>query len=201
MVLCQTDFRSITEITKSRITICPISNLSTRLHTSGFTPVANCAMGFGGNRVECVVCSSPLQRSTGIFPEVGSMGRSAVLASLQRSSSSAAFALHRVESADVVPYSGIVWNLSVEGSPTFQTEIGMSHNTQKPLGVLRRIVRASCPKGGVVLDFFAGTGTIGMAALESGRSFILVDRSHIAYAKMVERFAKHRAEISFEPGA
>jgi site-specific DNA-methyltransferase (adenine-specific) len=81
-------------------------------------------------------------------------------------------------------------------SPTGKEKLG--YPTQKPLGILRRIVRASCPQGGVVLDFFAGTGTAGMAALESGRKMIMVDSSPLAYAKMEIRFAAYRSQISFE---
>ncbi len=47
--------------------------------------------------------------------------------------------------------------------------------TQKPLGILRRIIRASSDPGNVVLDFFAGSGTTGAACLELERKFILVD--------------------------
>lgn len=47
--------------------------------------------------------------------------------------------------------------------------------TQKPLGILRRIVQASCPKGGLVADFFAGSGTTAVAAIEHGCQFLLVD--------------------------
>jgi site-specific DNA-methyltransferase (adenine-specific) len=61
--------------------------------------------------------------------------------------------------------------------------------TQKPLGVLRRIVQASSPPGGLVLDFFAGSGTTGVAALELGRRFLLVDHSPEALAVMASRFA------------
>ncbi|MCL2722882.1 MAG: site-specific DNA-methyltransferase [Polyangiaceae bacterium] len=71
-------------------------------------------------------------------------------------------------------------------SPTGKEKL--NYPTQKPLGILRRIVRASCPKGGVVLDFFAGSGTTGAAALACGRSFILVDNSHAAIATMRRRF-------------
>ena len=60
--------------------------------------------------------------------------------------------------------------------------------TQKPLGVLRRIVQASSPPGGLVLDFFAGSGTTGAAALELGRRFILVDNNPDALAVMARRF-------------
>ena len=61
--------------------------------------------------------------------------------------------------------------------------------TQKPLGVLRRIVTASSRPGDVVLDFFAGSGTTGMAAHELGRRFILVDNNPEALEVMAKRFA------------
>jgi site-specific DNA-methyltransferase (adenine-specific) len=61
--------------------------------------------------------------------------------------------------------------------------------TQKPLGILRRIVRTSSPPGGLVADFFAGSGTTGIAAHESGRAFVLVDDSPEAAAVMRRRFA------------
>lgn len=60
--------------------------------------------------------------------------------------------------------------------------------TQKPLGIVRRIVQASSCPGAVVLDFFAGSGTTGAAALELGRHFILVDNSHQALEVMARRF-------------
>jgi site-specific DNA-methyltransferase (adenine-specific) len=68
--------------------------------------------------------------------------------------------------------------------------------TQKPLGILRRIVQASSRPGGTVLDFFAGSGTTGMAALELGRPFTLVDSNPEALETMVRRFAG-RADVAF----
>jgi site-specific DNA-methyltransferase (adenine-specific) len=62
--------------------------------------------------------------------------------------------------------------------------------TQKPVGVLRRIVGASSKPGDVVLDFFAGSGTIGEVCLEMGRQFILVDNNPQAINVMRERFNK-----------
>jgi len=60
--------------------------------------------------------------------------------------------------------------------------------TQKPLGILRRIVQASSRTGALVLDFFAGSGTTGAAALELGRRFLLVDSNPEALAVMAGRF-------------
>ena len=61
--------------------------------------------------------------------------------------------------------------------------------TQKPLGILRRMVKASSNPGQVVMDFFAGSGTAGMAAAELGRRFVLVDDNPTALEVMARRFA------------
>jgi DNA modification methylase len=50
------------------------------------------------------------------------------------------------------------------------------HQTQKPVGLLRQIIRVVCPPGGVVLDPFAGSGTSGIAALAEGRRAVLIER-------------------------
>jgi site-specific DNA-methyltransferase (adenine-specific) len=60
--------------------------------------------------------------------------------------------------------------------------------TQKPLGILRRIVQASSRPGDVVLDFFAGSGTTGVAASEQHRRFVLVDDNAEALEVMARRF-------------
>lgn len=60
---------------------------------------------------------------------------------------------------------------------------------QKPLGILRRIVQGSAPAEGIVADFFAGSGTAGMAAHELGRRFLLVDESPAAGKTMAARFS------------
>ncbi len=49
--------------------------------------------------------------------------------------------------------------------------------TQKPEGILRRIVQASSRPGDTVLDLFAGSGTTGAVAAALGRNAVLVDRN------------------------
>jgi len=61
--------------------------------------------------------------------------------------------------------------------------------TQKPEGILRRIVQASTEPGDLVLDFFAGSGTTGAAALALGRRALLVDESPDAMAVMRRRLS------------
>ena len=60
--------------------------------------------------------------------------------------------------------------------------------TQKPLGIMRRIVSASTNPGDLVLDFFAGSGTTGEVCIELGRPFILMDSNREAIGVMAKRF-------------
>jgi site-specific DNA-methyltransferase (adenine-specific) len=60
-------------------------------------------------------------------------------------------------------------------SPTGKEKTG--YPTQKPKGILRRVIQASSKTGDLVLDFFAGSGTTGAVAAELGRNFILIDQN------------------------
>lgn len=67
--------------------------------------------------------------------------------------------------------------------------------TQKPEGILRRIVQASTRPGDRVLDFFAGSGTTGAVASALGRDAVLVDENPEAIAVMRSRIP-HAIEAS-----
>ncbi len=72
--------------------------------------------------------------------------------------------------------------------------------TQKPLGVINRIVTASSCPGDTVLDFFAGSGTVGESCLKLGRKFILIDNNPEALAVMARRFAGREVDwIGWSP--
>jgi site-specific DNA-methyltransferase (adenine-specific) len=61
--------------------------------------------------------------------------------------------------------------------------------TQKPLGIVRRIIAASSRPGELVVDWCAGSGTAGAAAAELGRRFLLVDDQAAAIEVMRTRLA------------
>jgi len=73
--------------------------------------------------------------------------------------------------------------------------------TQKPLGIVDRIVRASSNPGDIVLDFFAGSGTTGFSSYALNRHFILIDNSLQAMEVMANRFneIKDIEWINFDP--
>ena len=62
--------------------------------------------------------------------------------------------------------------------------------TQKPAGILRRMVHASTRKGDWCLDFFAGSGTLGAVAAELERRYVLIDENPEAIAVMENRLGK-----------
>ena len=70
-------------------------------------------------------------------------------------------------------------------SPTGKEKTG--YPTQKPLGILRRIVQASSREGDWCFDPFAGSGTLGAAAAELRRRYVLVDSNPEAVRVMEER--------------
>ncbi len=78
-------------------------------------------------------------------------------------------------------------------SPTGKEKTG--YPTQKPLGILRRIISASSNAGDLMFDFFAGSGSSGAAALELGRRFLLVDSNPEAIEVMMQRFEGQAVEF------
>ncbi|MGH3042811.1 MAG: DNA methyltransferase, partial [Gaiellaceae bacterium] len=64
--------------------------------------------------------------------------------------------------------------------------------TQKPEGILRRIVQASTRPGDWCLDPFAGSGTLGAACAQLGRRYVLVDSSPEAVEVARARLARFR---------
>lgn len=76
-----------------------------------------------------------------------------------------------------------VWRMTAPGRGE---KLHGNHPTQKPLDLLLRIVRAACPAGGDVLDPFNGSGTTGVAAIRTGRSYVGIDRDP-AYLDLTTR--------------
>jgi site-specific DNA-methyltransferase (adenine-specific) len=68
--------------------------------------------------------------------------------------------------------------------------------TQKPEGIVRRMVLASTRPGDWCLDFFAGSGTLGAVAAKLERRYVLIDSSPEAVAVMGARLAQSKRRQS-----
>lgn len=84
-------------------------------------------------------------------------------------------------------------------SPNGREKTGYA--TQKPLGIISRIVRVHSRPGDMLCDFFAGSGTLGEAAYRNGRDCILVDNNRDAIETMRERFRDMPVRWVGAPGA
>jgi len=72
--------------------------------------------------------------------------------------------------------------------------------TQKPVGIVERIVKVHSNAGDLCLDFFAGSGTLGEAAASLGRDFILIDNNPDAVKICARRLALAKPEcVNFGP--
>ena len=78
-------------------------------------------------------------------------------------------------------------------SPNGKEKTG--YPTQKPLKILDRIIRVHSDPGDTVLDFFAGSGTTGEAAVRNGRNATLIDSNPDAIKVMEERLSQFNPKI------
>jgi DNA modification methylase len=70
-----------------------------------------------------------------------------------------------------------VWDIPIISSSSKER---VDYPTQKPEGLIERIIRASCPIDGIVADFFAGSGTTAAVAEKLGRKWIVSDLGKFA---------------------
>jgi site-specific DNA-methyltransferase (adenine-specific) len=71
---------------------------------------------------------------------------------------------------------------------------GSRHPTVKPVELMKWLVPLVTPKGGTVLDPFAGSGTTGIAAMATGRNAVLIERDEAYCADIRERIAHYEGE-------
>jgi site-specific DNA-methyltransferase (adenine-specific) len=72
--------------------------------------------------------------------------------------------------------------------------------TQKPEGIVRRIVQASSRPGDWCLDFFAGSGTLGAVAAKLGRRYVLIDSNPEAVSVMRQRLGAMTGAVTTGAG-
>lgn len=74
-----------------------------------------------------------------------------------------------------------------------------NHPSEKPVDLIRYLIRQLVPEGGTVLDPFAGSGTTGIAAMYEGRNAILIEKE-ANYAEIIlKRIAAEKARMPLFP--
>ncbi len=75
------------------------------------------------------------------------------------------------------------------------------HPTQKPLEIVERMIKASCPPGGVVFDPFMGSGTSAVAAMRCGRDYVGFELNAEYCELIARRLADAAAAIAAAAGS
>ena len=88
-----------------------------------------------------------------------------------------------------------VWNIA--GLRGNQPEV-LGYQTQKPLALLERIIKASSNEGDIVLDPFCGCGTAVVAAHKLNRYWVGIDITHLAITLMKNRLRDSFGDIQFD---
>lgn len=165
----QMDTKSTTSTELKTTIALKISNLSVPLNTNGYTKVAELSTENGISRVLAADNSTPAQKNIGISIEEQSTEDYARNAISEKSEFIKEYALQKIESVSESRKPTRVYNLSIEGIPAFDTLIGLSHNTQKPVPLLERLIEIFTDKGDVVIDPCCGSGSTLLAASNCGR--------------------------------
>jgi len=155
--------RCITSTETNKTTGLKTSNLLPTQNTSESTEDASCETGNGGSRAGCVANSSQSQSSSGTSPQKGG----------------------RCTGVVVPATSAELYRKSVCADCGSEIRIE-GHPTQKPLALMEYLCKLTkTPTGGVVLDPFMGSGTTGMACVNTGRDFIGIemDKGYFKIAK------------------
>jgi site-specific DNA-methyltransferase (adenine-specific) len=85
-----------------------------------------------------------------------------------------------------------VWAI---GTPKVTEKIFGKHPTQKPIGLLKRIILASTKKGDKILDPFTGSSTTGLVAYLYGREFVGIDNEKKYLDLSIKRFEEMKNSI------
>ncbi len=65
------------------------------------------------------------------------------------------------------------------------------HNTQKPVALFEYLIRTYTNEGALVLDNTAGSGTTAIAAINTGRRYVCIEKKMANYMVMVDRIKQH----------
>jgi DNA modification methylase len=106
----------------------------------------------------------------------------------------------QIKYINTIEYKGYVYNLNVNGSHTFLTKVGMSHNTEKPVELMDIMILNSSNEGDLVLDPFMGSGSVPKSCKKNNRKCIgiEIDKEYFDIANNIEtEVYKHEEQYLF----
>jgi hypothetical protein len=170
MVKFLSECKYIIKILTKKTIVFPIYNLSRPLSIKGITQVVDLSKAYGLNHVKFVTNLKNVIKRIGIIPEDGLTGKYVKNVSLKSHLIKERFLCQKVGNVKIIKQKTKVYNLTINGIPAFETKIGLSHNTQKSINILCKLINIFTDPGDIIIDPVAGSGSTLIAALETGRS-------------------------------
>ena len=87
-------------------------------------------------------------------------------------------------------------NIWLSGQITGSESAGKNHICEKPVDILERIIRTSGRPGDTVLDCFMGSGSTGVACINTGRKFIGIELDRKSFEKAEKRISEAKETLS-----
>ena len=171
------------------------SCLSHHLNTNGYTVVAKLSEENGINNVVYVENSNHAQRISGISTELGLQANCVKNVTLKNQLKFVKFSLQKVGSVKTIQGKRKVYNLTIHGLPVFDTLIGISHNTEKPIELYGWLLNKYAKKGWRILDPFLGSGSSRIACDMLGFDFVGCEIDKTFYDLQEERFKNYKSQM------
>lgn len=155
-------------LTKQTI-LLKTSCLLRQLNTNGITPIAYLKTVYGIKNVNVAENIRRQTKNIGIIHVVGLMVNYVKNVLLKNQLKQEMFLFQKVGSVKTINQKTKVYNLTIDNIPAFDTLIGVSHNTQKPVKLLERLIEIFTDEGDIVIDPVAGSGSTLIACANTNR--------------------------------
>jgi len=156
----------IIKILTNQTILLKTCNLSRPLNIKGSTLVADLLMENGKNRARYVENIKMQIKKIGIILVVGLTEKYVRNAISKNPLKRERLLLQKVGSVKIINQKTKVYNLTMDNIPAFDTAIGISHNTQKPVALYRWLLQNYANKGDKILDTHVGSGSSIIACIE-----------------------------------
>ena len=156
----------IIKILTNQTILLKTCNLSRPLNIKGSTLVADLLMENGKNRARYVENIKMQIKKIGIILVVGLTEKYVRNAISKNPLKRERLLLQKVGSVKIINQKTKVYNLTMDNIPAFDTAIGISHNTQKPVALYRWLLQNYAKKGDKILDTHVGSGSSIIACIE-----------------------------------
>jgi DNA modification methylase len=183
--------KSITGTIKNKTIELKTLSLLVPLTIKGCTQIAELKMENGKKNVRYVKLINQLLKSIGTTQEDGSEVKSVKGALSKKGWKKERFVLQKVGNVRTIREKIKVYNLSIKGIPAFDTLIGVSHNTQKPVELICYAIRNSSKNEDLIVDLFLGSGATMIAAGKKGRICYGMELDPKFIDVIVERYCKY----------